>query len=441
MNFRDTLNIDKDGILQIGGVKATKLVEEFKTPLFVMDTEYIEKVVRAYKKAIEDEYMGNGNIAFASKSFSTMAIYSLMKKENAFIDVVSQGEMEVAKASSFDLKNSYFHGNNKLEEEINFAINNNVGTIVIDNEIDLERINKIAKEKNIIQKVMIRINPGVECHTHEFIQTAKIDSKFGFSIINNDAFEIIKKTLNYKNISLKGFHSHIGSQIFGLDGFKKAVEKIVFFTKNIQDKLNIKIEELNFGGGFAIHYEGEDPKIKPEDYYNQLKEILIKIKEECKKNNIKFPKVMFEPGRSIVGEAGITLYRVGSIKEIKDVRKYINIDGGMTDNIRPALYGAKYEAIVANKANNKKDDLVSIAGKCCESGDIIIKDYYLQKAEIGDIIAVFSTGAYNYSMASTYNKNPIPSVVFVKDGKAEIAVKRQSFEDLYKNDKVPSFLK
>lgn len=441
MNLRKTLKINKNGILEIGGCKTTSLAKKFKTPLYVMDVEHIENIVRAYKKAINDFYNDNGDIAFASKSFSCVAIYALMKQEKACIDVVSRGEMEVAIKANFNLKNAYFHGNNKLIDELKFAIKNNIGTIVVDNEIDLKRIDKIAKSYNKVQNVLIRINPGVECHTHEFIQTAKIDSKFGFSISTSDAFEITKKTLKYKNIRLKGFHSHIGSQIFGTDGFKNAIERIFSFVEEVYEKTSFYPTELNFGGGFAIHYIEEDQHFTVDDYYNELKEILLKIKEECLKYNFKLPKVIFEPGRSIVGEAGITLYSVGSIKNIKGIRKYINIDGGMTDNIRPALYNSKYEAIVANKADKDFDDLVTIAGKCCESGDIIIKDCKLQNANIGDIIAIFSTGAYNYSMASNYNKNLIPCVIFVKDGKAEIAVKRQSFKDLYKNDKVPSFLK
>ncbi len=440
MNYRETLKINNRNHLEISGCDCVDLVKTYGTPLYVMDVSYIKQVIEAYKAAIKEDYDNMGNVAFASKAFSTTAIYTIMKSLNACIDVVSEGEMFTAKNAGFNLNNAYFHGNNKLISELEYAVKNNIGTIVVDNEIDLERIDGIAKQYNRVQDVLVRINPGVEAHTHNFIQTSKIDSKFGFSILSNDATNVITKIFDYKNLHFKGIHSHIGSQIFDIKGFELAVDKISDFMKILRDKYNILVEEVNFGGGFGIHYTKEDPNLTIDNYTKYIKTIIARFKKNISENNFKSPHIMFEPGRSIVGEAGITLYTATSIKEIKNVIKYINIDGGMHDNIRPALYDAKYEAIIANRASDALEETVSIAGKCCESGDIILKNIQLPKVKIGDIIAVMSTGAYNYSMASNYNRNLIPPVVFVEDGKHGYAVKPQSNQDLIRNDIVPEWI-
>lgn len=432
MNFRDTLNINQKGHLQIGGVDCVELVQKYSTPLFVVDEAYIRAVTRAFKNTLNTTY-GYGGVAYASKAFSCKAIYQIMKEEDMNIDVVSAGEIYTAISSGFDISRAYFHGNNKLVSELEFAISKGIGHIVVDNFEEVDLIDMIASKNNVVQKVLIRTNPGVEAHTHSFIQTAKIDSKFGFSISNGDAKQVIDKILTKKNIEFEGVHCHIGSQIFDKTAFALAVDVMTDFIAQLSQE-NIKVSTLNMGGGFGVHYIGNDPKFDIAEYCDYVATLTAELNKCIKAKCIDKPYLMIEPGRSIVGEAGITLYSVGAIKEIKDVKKYISIDGGMTDNIRPALYQAEYDAIIANKADQKGEEVVTIAGKCCESGDVIVKDICLPKAERGDIVAIFTTGAYCYSMASNYNRNPIPPVVFVKDGKSAYAVKPQTYEDIIRND-------
>ncbi|MDE6551231.1 MAG: diaminopimelate decarboxylase [Clostridia bacterium] len=433
MNFRDTMKINDKGVLEIGGCDCVKLVERYGSPLFVMDEQYIRDVCRAYKKTIESTY-GNGNMAYASKAFCCKAIYEIMQEEGVCIDVVSGGEIYTAVKAGFDLNNAYFHGNNKLQTELKLAIDNGIGTIVVDNVDEADVIDRLARENNTIQKVLIRINPGVEAHTHSFIQTAKVDSKFGFSIKNSDALDVIKLLKSKKNIRFAGLHCHIGSQIFDKKAFALAVDVVTDYVAQLASEEGIEVDELNFGGGFGVHYAEGDPKYNVEEYCDYVKLLTLTLKDCVERKGIKMPKFMIEPGRSIVGEAGITLYTIGAIKDIKGIRKYVAIDGGMTDNIRCALYDAKYEAILAGRANEKCNDVVTVAGKCCESGDIIIKDLALPKAKRGDILAVFTTGAYCYAMSSNYNRNLTPAVVFVKDGKSAVAVKAQTYEDIVRAD-------
>ncbi|MEG1509575.1 MAG: diaminopimelate decarboxylase [Clostridia bacterium] len=439
MNFRETLNINEQGHLQIGGVDTVALATKFGTPLYVMDEAYIRGVIRAFKGTIEANY-GLGNIAYASKAFSCQSIYKIAKQENICVDVVSAGELFTALSVGFNAKNILFHGNNKTEEEMVFATNNGVGTFVVDSLDEIEILNDIALKKGIVQNVLIRANPGVEAHTHSFIQTAKIDSKFGFSIANGDALFAIKTIVKTSNLHFLGIHCHIGSQIFDTNAFVLAVDVMTDFIVELNSH-HIEVEQLNMGGGFGVHYTEDDPKYSVNEYCNYVKLLLQTLNNCIAAKRIKKPYFLIEPGRSIVGEAGITLYTVGAIKEIKNVKKYVNIDGGMVDNIRPALYDAKYEALIANRANEPLCEKVSIAGKCCESGDVIIKDIMLPKAKRGDILAVFTTGAYNYSMAMNYNRNFIPPVVLVCDGNSDYAVKPQSFNDLIRNDNIPTWLK
>jgi len=433
MNFKDTLKINSKNHLEISGVDAVDLVNKYASPLYVMDESYIRAVCKAYKNTIDTEY-GYGNCAYASKAFSCAYIYKIMQEEGMCIDVVSGGEIYTALKAGFNLANAYFHGNNKLEGELDLAISNGIGIIVVDNPYEVEMIDEIAKKYGKVQKVLIRSNPGVEAHTHKFIQTANIDSKFGFSIKNGDALEIIKLIKSKANIEFQGLHCHIGSQIFDKAAFALAVDVMTDYVKKLKDEEGIEVNELNFGGGFAVHYTEEDPKYNVAQYCEYVQTLVEALNKAVKEKGIKKPYFMIEPGRSIVGEAGVTLYQVGNIKDIKGIKKYLAINGGMYDNIRPALYEAKYEAILANRASDAPEEVVTIAGKCCESGDIIIKDIKLPKANRGDIVAVFTTGAYCYSMASNYNRNLLPPVIFVKDGKSGIAVKGQTYEDIIRND-------
>lgn len=441
MNERETLKINTQGHLEIGGADAVNLAKSFGTPLYVMDENYIRAMCRIYRDTIEKEYGGNGLVLYASKAFSCLAIYRIANSEGIGCDIVSGGELYTALHAGFPAEKMVLHGNNKLLDELTLALDHKIGLIVVDSYDELDTIDALAAERGRVQDVLIRVNPGVEAHTHRFIQTAKTDSKFGFSVSDGTAEKISAYALQKKNIRLKGYHCHIGSQIFEKKSFTAAVDKMVDFMKAMRDKLGFEAGVLNLGGGYGIWYTDEDAKVSCEGYADYLKAILARLKERADECGLKRPYILIEPGRSIVGEAGITLYTIGAIKDIPGVKKYVAVDGGMFDNPRYALYQAKYTAVLANRANEKPTEIVSIAGKCCESGDIVCADVALPAAKRGDILAVLSTGAYNYSMASNYNRNLIPPVVLVQDGKAEYIVKPQSYEDLIRNDVIPAKLK
>lgn len=441
MNARETLKINSKGHLEIGGADAVDLAERFKTPLYVFDEAHIRNMMRVYKDTIKEEYAGNGLVLYASKAFSCEAIYCIAKQEGIGVDVVSGGELYTALKSGFPANKIYMHGNNKLERELEFAVANGVGNIVVDSLREADILDKLAEKKHIKQNVLIRTNPGVEAHTHAFVQTARTDSKFGFSINDGTAEEVIKHVLSKNNLVLKGYHCHIGSQIFEKQSFVLAVEKVMDFSAKIKKELGFEANELNLGGGFGVWYNDEDPKLKLSDYADYLKALIGAIKQKSKEHDLKQPYLLIEPGRSIVGEAGVTLYTVGAIKDIPGIKKYLAVDGGMFDNPRYALYQSKYTVLLANRASEECVERVSVAGKCCESGDLIAVDVPLPEAKSGDIMAVLTTGAYNYSMASNYNRNFIPPAVLVKDGKAEYIIKPQNYEDLVRNDVIPDYLK
>ncbi len=440
MNTRDTLKINGAGHLEIGGMDCVALREKFGTPLYVFDEDYIRKMMRVYRDTIAREY-GDGLVLYASKAFSCTAIYAIAAEEGIGVDVVSGGELYTAMRAGFPANKICMHGNNKLPSEIAYALECGVGLIAVDGASEADLIEEEAAQRGTVQDVLLRINPGVEAHTHAYIQTAKPDSKFGFSVAEGAAEEMVKRILAKKHLRLKGFHCHIGSQIFERKSFCLAARKCVGFMSEIRQKYGLEADILNLGGGFGIWYSEGDAQAAPETYADYLRALISSLKEECAAHGLKLPRLMIEPGRSIVGEAGITLYTVGEIKEIPGVRKYVAIDGGMFDNPRYCLYQAKYTALLANRAAEPPCERVALAGKCCESGDLIGTDFNLPKAERGDLVAVFSTGAYNYSMASNYNRNLIPPAVLVKDGGAEYIVKPQSFEDLVRNDVVPDRLR
>lgn len=441
MNERDTLKVNKIGHLEIGGMDTVDIAEKFGTPLYVFDEAHIRNMMRVYRETIEREYSGNGLVLYASKAFSCEAVYAIAKQEKIGVDVVSGGELFTALQAGFPAEKIFMHGNNKLYGELEFAVKNHVGTIVVDSFREAEILNAIASDNNIKQNVLIRINPGIEAHTHAFVQTARTDSKFGFSVSDGAAEEITKYTLKMPNLCLKGYHCHIGSQIFEKQSFVLAANKVMDFMATIKTNHCFEAEVLNIGGGFGIWYNDEDPKLKLNDYANYLIALINAVKTKSSEHGLKRPFIVIEPGRSIVGEAGITLYTVGAIKEIPGIKKYVAIDGGMFDNPRYALYQSKYTVLLANRANDACTEKVTVAGKCCESGDLIAVDVPLPKAESGDIMAVLSTGAYNYSMASNYNRNFIPAAVLVKEGKAEYIIKPQTYEDLIRNDVIPEYLK
>lgn len=440
MNERDTLRINEKGHLELGGADCVELAKKFGTPLYLFDEAYIRKMMGVYRDTLKKHYGENGLVLYASKAFSCQAIYRIADEENIGIDVVSGGELYTALQAGFPAEKIYMHGNNKLDYEIGEALDAGIGCIVADAYSEIDKIDVEAKKRGIIQKILLRINPGVEAHTHAFVQTATTDSKFGFSIADGTAERATAYALTKKNVKLDGYHCHIGSQIFEKQSFMLGVQKVMDFAVAMKERLNFTLETLNMGGGFGIWYTDEDRKISAEGYAEYLETLIQTVKEKVKEHGLKSPYLLLEPGRSIVGEAGVTLYTVGAIKEIPGVKKYVAVDGGMFDNPRYALYQSKYTPILANRANEPNTEIVSIAGKCCESGDLIAVNVSLPKAETGDVLAVLSTGAYNYSMAMNYNRNMIPPCVLVRDGEAEYIVKPQTYADIVRNDVIPARL-
>lgn len=416
----------KGNELCIGGISCSDLVKEFGSPLYVMDENLLISTCKSYYDNFKCKE-NNNRVAYAGKAFLTKAMCKLVNEQNLYLDVVSGGELFTAYKAGFPLNKVYFHGNNKSRGEIELGVKLGVGKFVVDNLDEMKMLNEEAGNNNVKQDIYLRLTPGIEAHTHDYIKTGQIDSKFGFAPVGETIMNAVKLALDCENLNLKGLHCHIGSQIFETEPYKDAVEIMMNFIKEIKDETGHTIPELDLGGGFGIHYTDEDKPREPKEY---CEVILNKVDEVCSKLNIEKPILTIEPGRSIVGNAGTTLYTIGAIKNIEGVRTYVSVDGGMTDNIRPALYGAKYEMTIANKIDKKANTRVAIAGKCCESGDIFIEDICIQEPKIGDILAVFSTGAYGFSMSSNYNKNPKAPVVFVKDGVARIVSKRQSYEEL-----------
>ena len=437
MNTRNTLYV-KDGKLYIGGFAASELAHRFGTPLYVMDAAYIAEVCDAFQSAMAT--YGDGAVAFANKAFATVATAKIAAKHGLWFDVVSGGELYLVKSAGADLGKVLFHGNNKTVAEIEEGIADGVGFFVVDSLHELELLDEKAGAASVVQDILVRVNPGITAHTHEAVATATPLSKFGFGVDTN-AFEVIKDASQRRNLHFRGIHSHIGSQIYDHSSYDAAIGVLTDFMKRLYDEAGIVTEILDMGGGYGIYYTDDDPKFTPKRYAYTVENIGKRVKEVCAAKGVAKPFLIVEPGRSIVGEAGITLYTVGAIKDFPSVRKYVAVDGGMFDNPRYALYESKYSAILADKADKPADETVTIVGKCCESGDIVAKDVKLQHAEAGDILAVFSTGAYNYSMASNYNLNAVPPVVLVDGDKADYIVKPQTYADLLRNNEVPEWLK
>ena len=440
MNMRETLKINEKGHLELGGADCVALAKQFGTPVYLFDEAYIRRMMRVYRDTLAEKYEGKGMVLYASKAFSCQAMYRIADEENIGIDVVSGGELYTAKKAGFPMEKVYMHGNNKLDYEIGEALDAGIGCIVADAYSEIDKIDVEAEKRGMVQDILLRINPGVEAHTHAFVQTATTDSKFGFAVADGTAERITAYAMSKKHVRLLGYHCHIGSQIFEKQSFVLAVTKCMRFAAEMKDKLGFTLKTLNLGGGFGIWYTDEDRKILPEGYAEYLEALIVEVKAQAKEHEMDLPYLVIEPGRSIVGEAGVTLYTVGAIKEIPGVKKYVAVDGGMFENPRYALYESKYTPVLANRANEAATELVTIAGKCCESGDIIAEKVYLPKAETGDILAVLSTGAYNYSMSMNYNRNKIPPCVLVKDGKGEYIVRPQTYEDINRNDVIPERL-
>ncbi|WP_224429474.1 diaminopimelate decarboxylase [Lactobacillus amylovorus] len=418
--------INEKGHLTIGGVDTVELAQKYGTPLVVYDVEQIRNQIRAFKKVFEKEKVAYA-VSYASKAFACIAMYQVANEEGAYTDVVSAGELYTALKANFPTERISFHGNNKSLFEIEMAVKNHVGKIIIDNFHEIKLLDKVLREQDAKINVMLRITPGISAHTHEYDQTGQVDSKFGFDLESGQADLALEQVLANSRMNMVGIHAHIGSQIFELNGFEMAAKKLMEVAENWHSQYGYTAKVINVGGGFGIKYTAEDNPLKPEEFVQAIVET---IKKEAKEAVFPVPEIDIEPGRSIVGPAGYNLYTTGSRKVVTGYRPYVTVDGGMGDNIRPALYDAKYETVLATDPKAPLTEHVRIAGKYCESGDILAEDQALPATKSGSLLAMLDTGAYGYSMASNYNRNPRPAVVFVENGKAKLVIKRESLEDL-----------
>ena len=422
----------KENELYFAGIKVCDLAKKYGTPLYLMDENRIRENINAYKTVFKKYFDDKAKVLFASKACSFKYIYKIASDENIGIDVVSSGELYTAKMAGFDLSNAYFHSNNKTDFDISFGIDNGIGYFVADNIEELNAIEKECEKRNVTQKVLLRVTPGIDTHSYEAVDTGKVDSKFGTAIETGQAIEIVGEILKLKHIKLCGFHCHVGSQVFEEDVYVRTARIMIMFFNNVKEKYGFETEIFDIGGGFGVRYIDSDPYL---DLDKKVKEIADTINEECKKYNLNVPAFRMEPGRHIVADAGMTLYTVGTIKKIPGYKNYVSIDGGMTDNPRYALYKSQYTCYAANKTSEECNFKADLVGRCCESGDIIMPNVmFPESIKRGDIVAVATTGAYNYSMASNYNRIPKPAVVMIKDQKDFVVVKAETFERLIEND-------
>ena len=425
------LKVNEEGHLEIGGCDTVDLAEQFGTPLYVMDENLIRRICRDYKDSFAMYYQGKGTPVYASKAFCCKEMCRIIKSEGLDLEIVSGGELYTALAAGFDPAHIHFNGNNKTCEEIRYALEQNVGHILVDNIEELHLIQKYGEVMNRITPVSLRIKPGIDAHTHQFIRTGQIDSKFGFALETGEAMQAVKETLTLPNLQLRGVQCHIGSQIFDITPFEEAARVMLHFMDDVRKEMGYTIEILDLGGGFGIRYTDADEPVPYRDYMQRVSKA---VHDTCRELSLPVPYIYIEPGRSIVGEAGLTLYTVGSVKEIPGVRNYVAVDGGMTDNPRYILYQSSYDVLLANHADKTPDYTATIAGRCCESGDLIQENVKIAKPKAGDLVAVLATGAYNYSMASNYNRVNRPPVVMVRGGSPRVVIRRESYEDLVRND-------
>jgi len=427
-------SLNKSGNLEFDRCELVKLAQKYGTPCYIFSENIIRRKCRQYTSAFTKRNI-DFEVIYAGKAFLVKAMCNILKEEGLGLDVSSGGELYTALSAGFPPDKIFFHGNNKSKVEIEFALKEKVGTMMVDSEYELDLIDQIAESLNTEVRIILRVTPGIDTHTHKYIQTGQVDSKFGINIDQVPSF--MKKVLSKEHISYNGLHFHLGSQIFDLSPYVLAIKEMVKLIGKIKDLEGVDTLNLNLGGGLGVKYLESDSPPSIENFVNL---IVDNVENEVRKNNLMMPKILIEPGRSIVAEAGITLYTIGNIKEIPGIRKYLIVDGGMADNPRPILYEAKYEAVLVNKINsNLPEEVVTIAGKCCESGDILIKDLKLPSASPGDILSVFTTGAYHYSMSSNYNRLPRPAVVLVNQGKDDVIVKKETYADIVRNDTIPGW--
>lgn len=420
----------KDGHLFIGGVDMVELAHEQGTALYVFDEEDLRSRMEAYRESFHSRY-ANSEALYASKAFLNKEVLRIAQEEGMCLDVSGGGELACARAVGFPMERVFVHGNNKTPQELREAIEAGVGRIVVDSRIELARVSQIAGELGVEQPILMRITPGVEADTHEYIKTGCEDSKFGFTMLDDFAFTCVGDALAAPHVKLVGFHCHIGSQIFALHSFREAVEVMIKFAARVKETYGLEITDLDMGGGLGIAYTVDD---KPSSIDEFAECTTSAVKDCCARYGVAEPRLLVEPGRSLVANAGVTLYTVGILKTLPNIRKYVAIDGGMSDNIRTALYHADYEAVIANKADQPRTEIVTLCGKHCESGDAVVLDGSIQHPEVGDIVCVFGTGAYCYTMSSTYNGQPRPAIVFVRDGKARVVTRRETYADLMARD-------
>ena len=431
-----TQAINGEGRLEIGGCDAVELARRFGTPLYVVDEQYLRETCREFRSAFESRYP-NSHISFSSKAFTTMAICRIVEAEGLGVDVSSGGELHTALSAGVAPSKIVMHGSNKSAEEMRMAVAARVSRIGIDCLEEIEALQSIASAEKATLEVLVRVAPGVEADTHTHIQTGKVDTKFGFSIAGGAAKEAVAKVLEAPNLTMRGINCHIGSQICDLGPFREAVEMMLALAAELREELGVVVEDLDLGGGLGVHYVAED---KPPSLEEYAEAVTGAVREGCEKHGLPLPRLILEPGRRLIGEAGTTLYTVGVVKHIPSLRTYVSVDGGMSDNPRPALYEARYDALVANKAKEPRTGKVTVSGKHCET-DTLIVDLEAPEIESGDILAVQTTGAYNYSMASNYNRLPRPAAVLVSGGEADVIVERESLDDLLRCDRIPDRLK
>ncbi len=430
-----TLCKNAQGNLSLGGCDLVELAGRFATPLYVMDEDTLLAMIGAYKQAFAA--YPKTKIMFASKALMTGAIAKLFDQNGLGFDVVSGGEIYTLLHAGISLKNTCFNGNNKSLAELNLALDHHIDHISVDNFWELEQLNTLCAKRGMMQKIHLRLTPGIECHTHEYIRTGQIDSKFGFDLNSIDKALALLKT-DYPHLNLTGLHAHIGSQIFETKVYDDEVKVLLTEMKRIQDTFGFALTELNIGGGLGITYTAADT---PPSVFQIADNIITSLQKNCTDLGLDLPTLYIEPGRSLVGSAGVTLYTIGARKDIPNVRTYLSVDGGMADNPRPALYQALYEADIANAKQQDAFETVTVAGRFCESGDILMTNVRLNAPKTGDILCVYDTGAYCYSMASNYNRTLTPAMVLVKDGNADIIIRRQTYEQLVQNDIIPDRLK